>query len=65
MKIRPLTLEAPAFHWGDPYIISYQLDRWVANRRDNESLFAADTLAELETQIEADYKKNPVRACQK
>ena len=56
MTIHPLTLEALVFHWGDVYVICYQRDRWVAKRRASELLFDANTLAELETEIEADFQ---------
>ena len=60
MSIQPLNLESLAFHWGDAYLLCYSRDRWVALRRDNHMIIAADTLAQLEAEIEFDYEKNPV-----
>jgi len=58
------SLEALAFNWGDAYLFSYARDRWVALRRDNHHFITADTLAALETSIEADYRDHPVpREC--
>ena len=60
MTIRPLTVWSLIRHWGAAYIVFYARDRWLAMRRDDGFFFAADTLAQLETEIEADYQKNPV-----
>ena len=49
-----------AYHWGDAYLISYAKDRWVALRRDTRYFLVADSLAELETLITADYRRQPV-----
>lgn len=54
------TLESLMFHWDDGYIFAYARDRWIAIRRDGIWFMAADTLALLETAIEADDQKNPV-----
>ena len=54
------TLAFLAYHWGDAYLISYAKDRWVALRRDTRYFLVADSLAELEKLITADYRRQPV-----
>lgn len=54
------TLEELAYHWADAYLISYTRDRWVALRRDTRQFLTANTLDQLETAIEADYRHHPV-----
>lgn len=54
------TLAFLAYHWGDAYLISYAKDRWVALRRDTRYFLIADSLAELEKLITADYRRQPV-----
>jgi hypothetical protein len=56
----PPSLETLAFHWADAYIICYARDQWIALRRDTRHFLTADTLAGLETAIEADYQDHPV-----
>lgn len=58
--MQPLTLDSLITHWGDVYIVCYHRDRWVALRRDNESVLAARTLAGLQAEIEDDYRSNPM-----
>jgi hypothetical protein len=55
-----VTLAFLAYHWGDAYVFSVVKDRWVALRRDARYFLTAETLAGLETVIEADYGCNPV-----
>jgi hypothetical protein len=56
----PPTLSFLAYHWGDAYLLSSVRDRWVALRRDARYFLTANSLAELETLITADYRDNPV-----
>jgi hypothetical protein len=56
----PPTLAFLAYHWGDSYLLSSVRDRWVALRRDARYFLVADTLAELEIVVTADYGANPV-----
>jgi hypothetical protein len=56
----PTTLETLMFHWDDAYIFAYARDRWIAIRRDGLMFLAADTLTQLEAEIEFDYGNNPV-----
>jgi hypothetical protein len=57
---QPPSLEALVFHWGDAFLFFYSRDRWVALRRDNHLIIAADTLTQLEAEIQFEYEKNPV-----
>jgi hypothetical protein len=56
----PPTLESLMFAWDDAYIFAYARDRWIAIRRDGLLFLAADTLTQLETEIDFDYGNNPV-----
>jgi hypothetical protein len=56
----PPALEALMFIWGDAYIFGYARDRWIAIRRDGLMFLAADSLLQLEAEIEFDYGNNPV-----
>jgi hypothetical protein len=60
MSSDPSALESLMFNWGDAYLFGYARDRWVAIRRDGLLFLAADTLTQLETEIESDCGKNPV-----
>lgn len=60
MSSDPLTLEALMLGWGDAYIFAYARDRWIAIRRDGLMFLGADTLTQLEAEIEFDYGNNPV-----
>jgi hypothetical protein len=60
MSSDPPALESLMFAWGDAYIFGYARDRWVAIRRDGLLFLPADTLTQLETEIESDYGNNPV-----
>jgi hypothetical protein len=56
----PPTLKSLMFHWEDGYLFAYARDRWIAIRRDGLMFVAADTLSQLEAEIEFDCEKNPV-----
>jgi hypothetical protein len=60
MTVPPPTLAFLAYHWGDAYLISYAKDRWIALRRDTRYFLVADSPAELEKLITADYRRQPV-----
>ena len=60
MSSGPPALESLMFAWGDAYIFGYARDRWIAIRRDGLLFLAADTLAQLEAEIDFDYGNNPV-----
>jgi hypothetical protein len=60
MNNDPPTLESLIFNWDDAYTFAYARDRWIAIRRDGLMFLAADTLTQLETEIESDYGNNPV-----
>jgi hypothetical protein len=60
MSSDPSALEALVLAWGDAYIFGYARDRWIAIRRDGLLFLAADTLTQLEAEIEYDYGNNPV-----
>ena len=49
------TLESLYYQWGDAYLLSYGLDRWIALRRDKRYFLTADTLTGLEKAIMSDY----------
>jgi hypothetical protein len=49
------TLESLYYQWGDAYLLSYGLDRWIALRRDKLYFLTADTLVGLEKAIMSDY----------
>lgn len=53
-------LPALVARWADDYLFGYARDRWIAIRRDGLTFIPADTLTQLETEIESDYQKNPV-----
>jgi hypothetical protein len=60
MSSNPPALESLMFAWGDAYIFGYARDRWIAIRRDGLMFLPADTLTQLEAEIEYDYGNNPV-----
>ena len=60
MSDGPPTLESLHHTWGDAYLLSYGLDRWIALRRDKRYFLTADTLTGLEKAIMSDYGDNPV-----
>lgn len=60
----PLTVDYLHAGWGQAYLFGYARDRWIAIRRDGIWFLAADTLAALGTEIEADQRKTPLLAGQ-
>jgi hypothetical protein len=60
MNSDPPALESLMSAWDDAYIFAYARDRWIAIRRDGLLFLAADTLTQLEAEIQFDYGNNPV-----
>jgi hypothetical protein len=56
----PVTLATLIWDWGGAYAISYGEDQWIAARRDGRAVLITETLTGLETDIQDDYRYQPV-----
>lgn len=54
-------LDTLRWHWGSAYVIDcFDVERWVAQRRDDRATLTASTPEELLRRIGDDYTRRPV-----
>jgi hypothetical protein len=57
---QPDGIDALIGRWGQAFIIYYARDRWLAMRRDDGFFLPADTLAQLEAEMDTEITKRPL-----